>query len=107
MKTTKSLIILLSIVGLSGCFEPKIDASSDNSLQGSLEQIYQILPIEKGNQLKLDINVLNEYFQRRIYKGEPVEEAQKQYMAILNRKTPSEVSEEVDRLRPYVGQDRR
>lgn len=102
MNALQKALILLSFIGLSACNNPTIDASSDEALHTSLEGFYQTLPVDESNQLKLDIAALNDYFQRRIYKGEPVAEAQKEYMTILNRKTPVEVSKEVARLRPYV-----
>lgn len=101
MSKIRIVIICTAVLILSGCFDPKIDGASEESLYSSLDHLYQTLPIEQSNQLKVDIDSLNEYFQRRIYKGEPIEEAQKQYLAILNRKTVSEVSEAVGLLKPY------
>ena len=101
MKNVHKALILVSFLGLAACNDPKIDASTDEALQSSLEGLYQTLPVDQGNQLKLNVTALNEYFQKRIYKGEPVEDAQKEYMSILNDKTAAEVGEEVDRLRPY------
>lgn len=101
MNNFQKAIVLISFLGLSACNDPKINASSDEALHSSLDGLYQTLPVDQGNKLKLDITALNDYFQKRIYKGEPVAEAQKEYMTILNGKTPGEVGQEVDRLRPY------
>lgn len=101
MNKTKAIVLLASVLSLTGCFDPTIDASTNEALHSSLDSLYQTLPIEQSNQLKLNITALNDYFQRRIYKGEPVEEAQQQYLALLHNKTPDEVAEEVERLKPY------
>lgn len=94
-------LMLISFLGLAACGEAKVDASSEEALASSLDGLYQTLPVEKGNQLKFNITALNDYFQKRIYKGEPVVEAQKEYMTLLNGKTPSDIDDEVERLRPY------
>lgn len=101
MKSIQKALILISFLGLAACNDPRVDASSDEALQSSLDALYQALPVEDGNRLKIDITDLNNYFQKRIYKGEPVADAQKEYMTILNGKTAQEIGDEVDRLRPY------
>ncbi|MBI6885144.1 DUF6694 family lipoprotein [Pseudomonas putida] len=101
MKSIIRLSIFYSVLILAGCGQPKIDASDAESLEASLASLYQRLPIEESNLLKLNMEALNGYFQRRVYKGEAVEDAQREYLAMLDGKTPADINEKVDELSPF------
>ncbi|WP_338923813.1 hypothetical protein V0M98_37025 (plasmid) [Pseudomonas silesiensis] len=95
-------VLFGSLVLLAACSKgPTIDATTDETLNNSLNALYQSLSPNESEKLRQDITWLNTYFERRIYKGEKVEDAQSAYVLMLNGKTPDEISEQVDALRPY------
>lgn len=101
MNAVRVCLIALSFLSLSACNDPRIDASSDQALQASLDGLYLQLPPTDGEALRQGINALNEYYQKRVYKGEPVDDAQRDYLDTLNGKTVKEVGKEVARLTSF------
>lgn len=102
MRPLVKSVIFSSLVFLAACSKgPTIDATTDEALNTSLNSLYQNLTPNESEKLRQDMAWLNSYFQRRIYKGQKVEDAQKEYIQMLNGKTPDEVGDQVDALRPY------
>lgn len=92
-----------SLIVLVACSKaPAIDATTDETLNNSLNSLYQALTPNESEKLRQDMAWLNTYFQMRIYKGQKVEDAQREYIQFLNGKTPEEVGAQVDILRPYA-----
>lgn len=96
-------VLFSSLIVLAACSKaPVIDATTDETLNNSLNSLYQALTPNESEKLRQDMAWLNTYFQMRIYKGQKVEDAQREYIQFLNGKTPEEVGDQVDILRPYA-----
>ena len=95
-------VLLSTFVFLAACSKgPTIDATSDEALNSSLNVLYQSLSANESEKLRQDMAFVNAYFQRRLYKGQKIEDAQRDFVQMLNGKTPSEIGDLVDSLRPY------
>jgi hypothetical protein len=103
MNRIAKICLALSFLGLSACNNSTLDASSSEALEASLTSVYARLPLDESNRLKASMDAINSYFQTRVYKGEGVEDAQREYLAMLNGKSPKEINEEAMRLAPFAG----
>jgi hypothetical protein len=88
-------------MALSACSKTTVDASSETALEDSLSAFYSTLSPEASKKLMSDIALLNEYFQTRVYKGEPADEARQEYLEMLDGKTLKQISEQVNKIKPY------
>lgn len=102
MRPLVKSVLFGSLVFLAACSKgPTIDATTDEALNKSLDTLYQTLSLNESEKLRQDMAWINSYFQRRIYKGQKIEDAQREFVQMLNGKTPDEVGDQVDALRPF------
>jgi Zn-dependent M16 (insulinase) family peptidase len=94
-------VLPILFLALSACSKTTVDASSEEALEDSLSFFYSTLSQEDGKKLMSDITLLNEYFQTRVYKGEPADDARQEYLDMLDGKTLKQISDQVDRVKPY------
>jgi Zn-dependent M16 (insulinase) family peptidase len=94
-------VLPILFLALSACSKTTVDASSEEALEDSLSAFYSTLSPEDSQALMKDIAVLNEYFQTRVYKGEPADEARQEYLEMLDGKTLKQISDQVDKVKPY------
>jgi hypothetical protein len=97
-------VLPILFLALSACSKTTVDASSEEALEDSLSAFYSTLSPEDSQALMKDIAVLNEYFQTRVYKGEPADEAREEYLNMLDGKTLKQISEQVSKVKPYESQ---
>lgn len=102
-KMNKKLILLLLMIFIVGCSDPKIDASSDESMKASIEKVRQSLPQDKKDKFDEALKVLA--FSTIDLKGLFAEGAsgvgstKGKMKEALNGKTGTEVIEEADRIK--------
>lgn len=102
MRPLLNSVMFSSFLMLAACSKgPTIDATSDEALNSSLNALYQTLSTNESEKLRQDMAFVNTYFQRRLFKGQKIEDAQKDFVQMLNGKTPSEIGDLVEALRPY------
>ena len=94
-------VLPILFLALSACSKATVDASSEAALEDSLSSFYSTLSPEDSKKLMSDIALLNEYFQTRVYKGEPADEARQEYLKMLDGKTLKQISEQVNKVKPY------
>lgn len=94
-------VLPILFMALSACSKNTVDASSETALEDSLSAFYSTLSPEASKKLMSDIALLNEYFQTRVYKGEPADEARQEYLEMLDGKTLKQISEQVNKIKPY------
>ncbi|MFV1982443.1 MAG: DUF6694 family lipoprotein [Thiohalomonadales bacterium] len=94
-KNSISSILLLSLVLLVSCGEPKIDASSNKAIKASIEKIRESLPIEKIALFNSSLRMLTiEY--SKLHKSA---NSNNKLIEIINGKTGLEIIAEADKLR--------
>lgn len=98
----RTAVLVLSVLALSGCGEPKLDGSSDEALKKSVAKVAESLPDEKRGQFSEDLKVIamSQINLAGVLKGESNVETTQQTMRItLDGKTAGAVAAEAQKIR--------
>ncbi|WP_256898329.1 DUF6694 family lipoprotein [Pseudomonas syringae] len=97
----RTAVLLISALALSGCGQPKLDASSDEALQKSITKVSDSLSGEKKEQFKSNVQLvaLSQLDMGRVLKGESNGTTAKMNMlSVLDGKTADDVAAEAKRI---------